>query len=510
MNGFASLLPIFPTDAEPSKELGKKLALRIREVANLGTDIPQLNRNSDQLLAAGRRSTTMPPELDRKKSVKMLEATLEHALSSIVEKNPDALRAEQLLAIKNALPALAEEFSEDLKQFRADEYTFERNILDPVLRRNGAPAFEIAIATDHKHAFDFDAARRTLLARAGGKNAQAVRDISQADVRTVLKSSIRPLVDIIVERKLLPPNHRPVVLTDDSKQVVGLTFQHTKHQGIVPMCAESVERFNMLRARLFGPGQAQMFQLPSDHLMDPSDNISPITSAWGSDRPPGPEAFYAEIELAEAIDYLRALEAAINGERIACLAHHVPSLRRLNGASLLAHDIISVGTKTTRRRWGLHTYPGERGRGKVISASGVQGGMMGPQWYLRQIEWLDEEAVPELGMPSAHFLAKPEQHPFVVNNDASKIIPDTIRDFFNRARSHVDKMALERSNSVAVQQAVKKLRDQDRQLRAIDAALQQDAALREEAVEARLAGFIGKVPPPVSETPLGDSAATSR
>jgi hypothetical protein len=106
--------------------------------------------------------------------------------------------------------------------------------------------------------------------------------------------------------------------------------------------------------------------------------------------------------------------------------------------------------------------------------------------------WLDETAVPELGVPLAYPV---DPRPY--DNEATKVIPASAKTFYQRARAHVDTMPEAKKTSAPVRAALKKIKDQDNRLREIQAAIEKDAEARRKAASPSLTqfGFAGAVYP---------------
>lgn len=502
-----SQLPVSAQDKSVFESIARYCSTRMREAAGIGEDFNPFQRQQADFLAKGLNRTsaghlmatapqTLPPingVITREDVKQLLRKALSQGMAALSSGDMAKLSTAQLLAIERALPGIVNGAAEMLKDLEVDRFTFERAVLDPLLIKH-VPPFEYGILSDRSKVFVFDQAREKLRARAASDGVDALQVASQDEILAVVRASIFPLVDVVT-RMDLPLTHQSIVLVDGEGKVVGVTFQHRVHQGVVPVCCESVERYAAVQAALLLPGQAQMSRLPSDFigLMDPH-HIVPFRTGFARDkRAEGPPIYFAQIEAGKAIEYLKELEEAHNGQRVTCTEEELLPLR---GAYLSWADVSTPGNGRSRRYWGLVSVPNDEGPTFIMSATGTaRGGIQSPeQWYLRQSVWRTEADVPELGVPLAY---PTYSQPY--DNEVTKIIPVSAKTLFRRARTHVEGMPPAQKASAPVREALRKLKLQDELLHKIEAAVERDAAARREAGSAGythpgFAGAVGKIP----------------
>jgi hypothetical protein len=485
--------PVFVQDEKTVRTLAKSVGAHAAQAANLDKNFDPLFRHSAEFLAKGMGSTSFnrlvadaagrPPEpepgLCRKHIQDRFAAAIAHGAAVLAQEgklNPDHARAITLEA-----PAIARNVADELKQLTIDRSTFEFLVLDPLLIGVGAPPFEVAVLTEGNpvHAFVFDLARQAVLQRAGDMSAEALARIPPDDIRELLRKGYRPLTDVM-QARLLPLTHTPVLLTDEGNDVVGVAFQNPIHLGVVPRACCDPDDFWAVAAALYLPGQAQQRANASRSYMGFDDPNSAGPSMYQGMQS-GPAVYYTPVTIDVAIDYLVDLDQAVNGARV---ASREPARTKLHNTYLNWQDVIKVGKGITRRQWGLASARNGQQQAAVMSACGLfADGIFGAQWYLRQHDWLTETDVPELDMPYVHPAPKPT-HRF--DNGPTKIIPDFIDDFMARAALRVKKLEREPAATGAVQ----KIKQQAARIAAIRADHAAVKQAQEEAHIARLA-YVG-------------------
>lgn len=482
-------LPVSKQDKPIFEDLAKFCCANMRKAAGLGKDFEPFHRHPVDFVAKGLGRTsagalfasalqTIEPingAFARKDAQDLLLKALTQGMEVLPPRDMNKLNSEQLLAIERALPAIVKSAAEKLKALEVDRYTFERTVLDPLLIKH-VPPFEYGVLRDRSKVFVFEQARENLRERIAAAGVRALQNMSDEELLAVVRSSIHSVVDVMTHMGL-PLTHRPIVLFDQERNVVGVTFQHPVHQGVVPVCIESVERYAAVQAALLLPGQAQMSHLPSDFagMADPN-SIFPFRTGFARDkRPDGPPVYFAQVEPGKAIEYLKELEEAHNGARVTCTED---DRRPLRGAYLSWVDIATPGNGRIRRRWGLVSAPNDKGPTFIMSASGtVQGGIQSTeQWYLRQSLWIVEADVPELSVPLAYPVYS---QPY--DNEVTKIIPVSSKTLYRRARAHVENLPAAKKASATVRTALAKLKDQDDHFWEIEDAIEKDSAARQEA-----------------------------
>lgn len=496
-------LPVSAQDEPVFNEIATVCCELMRDAAGLGKDFNPFQRQRADFVAkglgrtsAGHLFATAPQTLSpidgpfaRKDVMDLLLKALSLGMEKLPPGDLQKLSSEQLVAIAHALPAIVQAAAEQLKQLDVDRFTFERTVLDPLLAKH-VPPYEFGIFRDRSKVFVFEDAREKLRNMAAAEGVDVVRSADADAVLGIIRASFYPLTEVVT-RMGLPLTHKPIVLTDQEGMVVGVTFQHPLHEGVVPVCCESLERYAAVQAALLLPGQAQTSPIPSDFIgLENPNKIFPFRTGFMRDRrPDGPPVFYAQVSPEKAIAYLGELEAAFNGARVACTED---DLKQLRGATLGWVDVSSPASGKTRRRWGLISVPNDDGPTFIMSATGVvgQGIESHAQWYLRQSLWLDEAAVPELAlMPTYAAPARP------YDNEVTKIIPTQVKSFWRNAKAHVDGMPESKKSSAPVRAATARVKKQDALLWEIEAALEKEAAARAEARRASLMnqGFAGAV-----------------
>lgn len=504
MNTFAHL-PVTAQDKPFLEDIVKFCSARMRKAAGLDKDFAPFYRNELDLFASGLGRTsagalfasapqTVPPikgMLTREDVCNLVAQAFELGIAKLPVGEIAKLSDNQLVLIKSALPSIVKSAAEKLKTLAIDQITIERTVLDPLFAKY-VPPFEYAILRDRSKVFVMERAREQLRSRAATIDIGAVQALDPEEIVAVVRASIYPLVDVVTDMQF-PLTHKTIIFADEGGDVIGAGFQHPVHGGVVPICCESVARFAAVWAALSLPVQAQMSNVSSDFSgMENPNYVLPFRTAFSHQRqsPPLP-VYFAQVAPEQAIDYLKKLEGAFNGARIKCTEN---ALQELRGATLNWHDIFTPGNKKTRRRWGLYSVPNEAGATFIMSSSGTaeRGIQSDAQWYLRQDVWIDEAAVPELGVPLAYPV---DPQPY--DNEETKIIPASAKTFYQRARAHVATMPEAKKTSAPVRAALKKIKDQDNRLRQIQAAVEKDAEARRTAVSPTLTqfGFAGAVCP---------------
>lgn len=498
-----SNLPVTKQDQQAFEDLAKFCCARMRKAAYVDRDFAPFHRHPVDFVAKGLGSTSSgklyahAPDflhgagdglLTRDDVASLLLKALTQGMERLSPDEREKLSNEQLVAIAHALPAIVQAASEKLKMLQVDRLTFERTILDPLLAKH-VPPYEFAVLNDRSKVFIREEARRKLRALGASAGFEALQRISTEEILSVVRSSIYPVVDAVTQMSL-PASHKTVVLADESGAVVGVSFQHPTHGGVVPVCCASVAQYALMYASLHLPGQVQRHRLQSDLGREDPTSIIPFRTSFTKPMEvDGPPVFYSQIEPGKAIEYLEALEAALKGTRVKC-AEDV--MRPLRGATLRWQDISTPGSGKTRRRWGLVSAPGEELPSFVMSSIGTIKGdfASAEQWYLRQTVWLDEAAVPELGVPLAYPV-----YPQPYDNEETKVIPASAKTFYQRARAHVERMLPARRVSAPVVDALRKIKKQDDLIREIEDAMKIDTDNRTQAGRAAFThpGFVGGI-----------------
>ncbi|MFJ1470148.1 hypothetical protein [Massilia orientalis] len=501
MKAFAHL-PVTAQDKPILEDIAKLCCARMRKAAGLGKDFAPFHRNQLDFVArgigrssAGALFASAPPTIPsiegmftREDVRNLFKQALEQGVTALAPREMEKLTSKQLKQILDALPAIVQSADEKLKALAVDRITFERAVLDPLLAKH-VPPFEYTILRDRTKVFVMERAREQMRPRAASNSVDELQTLASEEILAVVRASFYPLVDVVTGMNF-PLTHKTIVFADEEGNLVGAGFQHPDHDGVVPVCCESVERFAAVWAALSLPGQAHMSSVSSD-IADNPNYAQPFRTGFSHhEREDGPAAYFAQVEPKQAIEYLKALEKAYEPARIKCTEN---AIRTLRGATLSWDDIYTP-RKGTRRRWGLRSVAPAAGATFIMSASGtLASGIQGDsQWYLRQDVWIDEGDVPELGVPLAYPVA-PEPY----DNEATKIIPVSARTFYHRARAHVDRMPEPKKSSASVRAALKRIKDQDNRLREIQAAIEKDAEARRNAVSPSLTrfGFAGAVCP---------------
>ena len=364
--------------------------------------------------------------------------------------------SEQARALAHAAPAIVHAVAKDLQYLEVDRYTFERTELDPRLFAAKAPKFEYAVMKGNPVVFVFEKARQGLREAAGEMGSDALNTVTPDRLGQIVQSSVLSPVDA-AKQGLLPLTHIPIVLTDEAGQVVGVSLQHPAHRGVLPVCCEDESRFWAVAAALYtsAPAQNQYGDDTSLSYADPTVirpyfPAGPFPSMFNATEDNrGPAVYYAQVSLESAMEYLAELKKAVNGQRVQC---REPKRQLLKSASLSSIYSGSPGTGTTCTIWGLLSYQSQHGQSKVMSASGttkgiIHNGKWADQWYLRQDYWLDETDVPELGLPTDHFMVSRS------NVDVTKVIPDGVEDFTRRALEHAATLPQEQRSDGAVRRS---------------------------------------------------------
>lgn len=504
--------PIFVADEEIFDRLWKKVGSHVAAAANLPIEFKPLYRHAAEFGAKCCGSTNrqrlfaevastppaVSPGVTRQEIARQFESAIIRGAGKLA--NEGVITLEQAKAIADAAPSIVQFVSKDLHYLAVDRLTFERNVLDPLLVAARAPRFEYAIAQQNRAVFFFADARKSLLQEAGQESSTALSKVSPDRIREILRSSTYSLFDALKQGRL-PMTHQSVVLSDEDGHVVGVSFQHPGHLGIVPVCCRDEQQFFAVASALYTETPAQN-QHPADWPMGADDlhNIRPywpnrsFPSMFNATRDDdGPAVYFNQVTMEKAVGYLADLAKAVNGARI---LSEEPDPQLLKGASLSSATIGNLGSQTSRTYWGLQSFQSQPGQSKVMSASGTtkgihHNGRWTDQWYLRQIYWLDESSLPELGMPSDHFLAP---RPAL---DITKVIPDGIEDFTRQALEHVSRMSKEQKSDSAVRAAVDKLQAQKKLLQEVKDALEAEAYARIKAHRAGLVAIGSEVLPPV-------------
>jgi len=493
--------PISPKDQNVFESLSKNIGRYAAAAAQLPDDFPPFFRHAGEFCAKSFGSTSRqrlfaevesrPPVFEKGLTRLAVQRQFESAIKNGAGKleTDGAINSEQARAIANAAPAIVRAVAKDLQYLEVDRYTFERTELDPRLLAAKAPKFEYAVMKGHPVVFDFEKARQGLREAAGEESRDALSKVTLDRVQQIVRSSVLSPVDA-VKQGILPLTHIPIVLTDEAGQVVGVSLQHPVHRGVLPVCCENESRFWAVAAALYtsAPAQNQYGDNSSISFADPT-NIHPYFPAGrfpsmfnATKDDSGPAVYYAQVSLESAIRYLADLKNAVNGQRVQC---RETKRHLLKSASLSSISAGSPGTGTTRTFWGLVSYQSQPGQSKIMSATGTTKGIAhdggwANQWYLRQDYWLDEVDVPELGLPTDHFMVS---RPYV---DVTKIIPDGVEDFTRRALEHAARLPKEQRGDSAIDALVAKLKEQKKRLQKVKDALEEEAAA---TAKARLAGL---------------------
>lgn len=509
--------PIVPEDKNVFENFCKELGRQTAIAAHLPDDFPLTFRHSSEFGAKCFGSTSrqrlfaeaessppiIPSDLTREDLVNQLAAGIKRcaeklAINEINEKK--TVTPEQAKAIADAAPAIVKAVAKDLQYFAVDRFTFERKVLDRILQEARFPKFEFAITRDRRAAFIFELARRAVRELVGHLS-ESVDKINAPEAQQILRNSTVPLAEAM-KQGYVPLDHVPVVLSDEGGDVVGVSFQHPVHLGVVPVCCADSDRFWAVAGALRSGGMAQSKQLDADYGFDDPTNIRPyfpsprFPSMFNStEDDSGPQVYFSQVSIETAIAYLAALGQAFNGDRVKCTE---PNRQVLKGASLSSTDVIYGASGGKRRMfWGLWSFQSKHGQSKIMSASGTTKGIVvdgewADQWYLRQVYWLEEADLPELGMPSDHLLA---QQPDL---DVTKVIPDGVEDFTRRALEHINRMAQDQQRDAAILAAAAKLQDQKKLLRKVKDAIEAHAIARAKARRAGLPAVGPDVLPPVN------------
>lgn len=498
-------LPVTAQDKSIIESLAKVCCALMRKAAGLGKEFPPFNRNQLDFFARGlgRSSAgalfasapqSLAPikvKLKRDDVRALLTRALVKGLADLPPGEKNKLADHHLERIGRALPGIVQSVDPILKSLEVDRLTIERKEIDPLLAKY-VPPYEYALVRDRSKVFVMEKAREQLRARLDALGAGAVPVLDRKEVLAIVQNSFYPLVDLVTEMHF-PLEHKTIVFTDEESNVVGAGFQHPSHGGVVPICCESVSRFAAVWAALSLPVQAQMSGLPSDFPGTENPNyVLPVRTGFTHKRDSAlPKVYFARVEPEQAFEYLKKLETACDGARVK-YTDGVP--QELRGATLNWYDVFTPGNKKTRRRWGLYSVPSEVGATFIMSGSGTAayGILSESQWYLRQEVWLDEADFPELGVPLAYPV---DPQPF--DNEPTKIIPASAKSFYQRARAHVNTMPEAKKASPQVRAALKKIKDQDNRLRAIQSVIEKEVEARRLAAGPSLTrfGFAGALSP---------------
>lgn len=487
-------------DKNVFQKFSKKLGVYAAAAASLPNDFPPMSRHAVEFGAkcfgstsyqrlfaeSGTSTQIIASNFTRQDVARQLEAGIKRGAQILAADH--TIDVQQAEAIADAAPSIVKAVAKDLQYFAVDHFTLERQVIDRILLEARAPKFEYAITRDRRHVFVFELARDALRELAG-HDAQSLDKITPAQTQVILRNSVIPLSKAMMQG-CVPLNHVPVVLSDEGGNVVGVTFQHPVHQGVVAVCCNDVERFWAVSGALHSGEMAMSMAGSNWHFgyEDPSSfrpyfptrRFPSMFNASEDDR--GPVVYFSQVSVEKAIAYLSELDKAINGERV----KSTESDRKvLKGASLSSRDIIGAKSGKRRTFWGLQSFQSQPGQSKIMSASGtangiVVGGEWADQWYLRQIYWLDESDLFELGMPSDHFLMQR------ADVDVTRVIPDDVEDFTCSALEHINKMPLAGQREDAIRVAEKKLHEQKKLLRKIKDCIEETVHTRSAA---RLAGM---------------------
>lgn len=499
--------PISPTDKNVFEFLSKNIGRHAAAAANLPEDSLPFFRHASESCAKMFGSTSRqrlfaevqscPPVFEKGLTRQAVRRQFESVIKNGVSKleADGMIDSDQARAIADAAPTIVRAVATDLQYLEVDRHTFERRELDPRLLAARAPKFEYAVTKDHPVVFDFERARQGLRDAAGAENIDALNKVTPDRITDIVRSSVLSPVEA-VKQGVLPLTHIPIVLTDEAGDVVGVSLQHPIHRGVLPVCCEDQTRFWAVAAALYTgvPAQSQYGDNWSLSYVDPTNirQYYPVglfgASFNQTKDDDGAAAYYVQVDLATAIAYLTALSKAVNDQRVHCKE---PDRRRLNSASLSSVISASPKSGTYRTYWGLMSFQSQPGQSKVMSWAGTTKGDVGNQWYLRQDYWLEEKDVRELDMPSDHFLA-PRQHV-----DVTKIIPEGIEDFTQRALEHATQLSKEKKGNSAIDGVVAQLKEQKKRLQRVKEALEGEAVAATKARQAGLAAVGPEIPPPV-------------
>lgn len=347
---------------------------------------------------------------------------------------------------------------------------------DRLLIAAGAPNFEFAVAPRYPNGFDFQWARDAFSALPANWADSLDETQRKAFLQAqIIQPSWRRLEESVNAGRQ-PAHHDAILVADLEGKMVGVTFRHSVHLGIIPgLCMSPEDLTAMMRNLIFGT-QAQS-QLPSDQY-----GWAGFGGGMGSDgRLFGAEAQYRVISVDNAYSMLTKLDAARDGERVQAAAGE---WSRLLNARIVSQTIGHGGGpyhyKTVQ--FALEYSHHGPAPSTMMSVSGEAGWNDGQQ-YIRQQSWLDEDDFRTM-FPSGRHLEMPSD--VFWHWDISKIVPEHIRDFQERAEAMVDEITATGNRTKAFLDAKAKIAAQRERIKRIDA---HQASTDSERKRARIQGF---------------------
>lgn len=331
--------------------------------------------------------------------------------------------------------------AQSLSLFRVCQLA-ENNPVDKLLIRAGAQPFEFAtlkvtasgggemLMEDTSYAFCFQDARDKFAQlpedwQAGQSEADQINYLNEHVVRPSWQHAID-----VVTAGMRPDFHEPVAVIDADGLVVGITFIHTIHGGIVPgLCSSPKDMTTMLRNLVMGYAASQGME---SHKFNWSTHSSYMVTDGTRLTP---SASFVKISFDHAYRIAGQLKKARNGVRVSApQGKRVPLLNAHIRAQEVIHGGNGKGHKTML--FGISTITGGPVPTGTMSLNGSMS-VTGAQVYVRQRAWKDEADFPEL-FPAGRTMPLPEDTIRLFargENGYTKVLPDYIRDFQERAEA---------------------------------------------------------------------------
>ena len=342
-----------------------------------------------------------------------------------------------------------------IKRFRVAQLA-AGNPIDHLLISAGAPQFEYAAVSDtYFYGFRFQTARDNFADLPDGWDREKTDSEKKAYLNEhVVRPAWRPL-EKYVSDELRPQYHVPVAVIGSDGFIVGITFMHTIHGGIVAgLCRTPKDVTTMQRNILIG--------YPADQHMD-SDASFLETHTQSSVRTggvSGDKATFIKINFRQAYAIAEKLKDARNGVRVpAPPGTQIPLLNARIRTQELIHGVNGKGYKALY--FSMNTLNGGPAPTANMSLSGSMA-YLSAQVYVRQHAWKDEADFPEL-FPAGRTTALPEDVTWMFatgDMNYTKVLPDYVRDFQERAEALLKRKLSRGEGSKALQDAAQALAEQ--------------------------------------------------
>lgn len=318
--------------------------------------------------------------------------------------------------------------------------------IDNILVRAGAQPFEYATLRvpnsgagamsldDASYAFSFQRARDNYAQlpedwSSGKSEAEQMAFLNEHVVRPAWQRAID-----VVTAGMRPDNHQPVVVVDTDGFVVGITFVHTIHGGIVPgLCLSPKDITTMLRNVIMGYTAAQGME--SDRFYWSTHSSTFFTSSIAKRNEPAGSPSFVKVSYDHAYRIAGQLKNARNGVRVPAPPGKRTSL--LN-ASIRSQEVIhgANGSGYKSMEFAMSTTVGGPAPTGTMTLNGSLSAPSADE-YVRQHAWKDEADFPQL-FPAGRTIPLPEDTTWMFTRDDdgyTKVLPDYIRNFQARAEA---------------------------------------------------------------------------